>query len=65
VTRVSTLLYLTPPATAVTAWIMFGQTVTVLSALGMVVCAIAVMMVLRSPRTVARRTPAVDPKIKT
>ncbi|GHF29627.1 membrane protein [Amycolatopsis deserti] len=50
VTTVSTLLYLTPPTTMVLAWIMFGDTITLRGLLGLVVCSVAVVLVLRRPR---------------
>ncbi|MGH8791787.1 MAG: EamA family transporter, partial [Stackebrandtia sp.] len=47
---VSTLLYLTPAATAAWAWAMFGQPVTLLSAAGAAVCAAGVALVLKRGR---------------
>lgn len=45
-TRVSSLLYLTPPTTAVWAWLMFGDSLGVATLLGFAVCAVAVWLVL-------------------
>lgn len=45
-TRVSSLLYLTPPTTAVWAWLMFGDELGVLTLTGFAVCAAAVWLVL-------------------
>jgi drug/metabolite transporter (DMT)-like permease len=50
-TRISILLYLVPPTTMVFAFLLFGETIGGLAALGMVVCAIAVLLAtLRSWR---------------
>jgi drug/metabolite transporter (DMT)-like permease len=45
VTRVSALLYLTPPTTLVWSWLMFGEPVGPGSLAGMAVCAVAVVLV--------------------
>jgi drug/metabolite transporter (DMT)-like permease len=45
VTRVSSLLYLTPPTTMVWAFIMFGETIGLLAAGGLAVCLGAVLLV--------------------
>lgn len=45
-TRVSSLIYLTPPATMLWGFLMFGETVTPLAATGIAVCAAAVWLVL-------------------
>lgn len=50
VTRVSSLLYLTPPTTMLLALAMFGQRITALGLLGLAVCLGAVLLVLRTPR---------------
>jgi drug/metabolite transporter (DMT)-like permease len=49
-TVVSTLLYLTPPTTMLWAWLMFGDPITVVGVLGLVVSAAGVLMVLRGRR---------------
>jgi drug/metabolite transporter (DMT)-like permease len=50
---VSSLLYLVPPATAVEAYLLFGEELPLLSLLGVVVTTAGVALVLRPPR---RRT---------
>ena len=45
-TRASTLLYLTPPTTAIWAWLLFGQTPQVLAIPGALVCALGLVLVL-------------------
>ena len=47
-TRVSTLLFLTPPATALWAFLMFGTRPALLALPGAVVCAVAVVLVVRA-----------------
>lgn len=49
-TRVSTLLYLTPPTTTLWALLMFGQPVTVVTLVGFLVCAGAVYLVMSGGR---------------
>ena len=46
-TVVTSLLYLTPPTTAVMAWIMFGEAFSVLGVLGMAVAVIGVICVVK------------------
>ena len=46
-TVVTSLLYLTPPTTALMAWIMFGEAFTLLGALGMAVAVIGVVCVVK------------------
>lgn len=46
-TRVSTLLYLTPPTTVIWAFAMFGDPLSPTGLAGLAVCAVAVWMVLR------------------
>ena len=48
-TRVSALLYLTPPTTMLWAFAMFGDPVTAAGLAGLGVCAVAVWLVLRQP----------------
>ncbi|MGY2005161.1 DMT family transporter [Blastococcus sp. SYSU DS1024] len=59
-TTASTLLYLTPPATAVWAWAMFGQAPGPTALPGILVCAVGVALVLRSARAVPDGRPADD-----
>lgn len=47
--RVGVLLYLTPPATSVWAWAMFGDAMTILDVVGMVACLASVMLFLVKP----------------
>jgi drug/metabolite transporter (DMT)-like permease len=46
-TQVTSLLYLTPPTTAVMAWIMFGEAFNLLGIVGMVVAVIGVIFVVK------------------
>ncbi len=45
-TRVTSMFYLTPPVTALMAWIMFGEKFTALALLGMVAAVIGVALVV-------------------
>jgi drug/metabolite transporter (DMT)-like permease len=56
-TRVSTLLYLTPPTTTLWAFWMFGERPGALAVAGMAVCAAGVFVALRP-----RRQPAPEPR---
>lgn len=46
-TRVTSLLYLVPPCTAVLAWLLFGETLSAMALAGMLLCVIGVAAVLR------------------
>ncbi|ULX53783.1 peptide ABC transporter ATP-binding protein [Cupriavidus taiwanensis] len=46
-TRVSSLMYLTPPTTAVMAWLLFGERFPPLAAAGMALAALGVALVIR------------------
>lgn len=46
-TQVTSLLYLTPPTTAVMAWIMFGEAFSIVGMLGMVLAVIGVALVVK------------------
>ncbi|MFJ3045728.1 DMT family transporter [Herbaspirillum chlorophenolicum] len=46
-TSVTSLLYLTPPTTAVMAWLMFGEAFSMIGALGMLIGVIGVAFVVR------------------
>jgi drug/metabolite transporter (DMT)-like permease len=46
-TRVTSLLYLTPPTTAVMAWLMFGESLSLLGLLGMAVAVAGVAFVVK------------------
>jgi drug/metabolite transporter (DMT)-like permease len=47
VSRVSSLIYLTPPTTIVWAYLMFGESVTLLAILGLAVCFGGVLLASR------------------
>jgi drug/metabolite transporter (DMT)-like permease len=47
VSRVTALLYLVPPTTAMIAWLMFGERITPLMLVGMLIAAYAVYLVLK------------------
>ncbi|MGH3503222.1 MAG: DMT family transporter [Nocardioidaceae bacterium] len=59
-TRVSTLLYLTPPSTTVWAFVMFGTAPTALAVVGFAVAGAAVWLVLADPVTVCRASTPAD-----
>ena len=46
-TAVTSLLYLVPPTTAIMAWLLFGETITVVTVLGMALTALGVSLVVR------------------
>lgn len=46
-TQVSSLMYLTPPLTALIAWLLFGETLSVIGALGMLLAVVGVAFVVR------------------
>jgi drug/metabolite transporter (DMT)-like permease len=48
-TRVTSLLYLVPPTTALMAWLIFGESFTWLMGLGMVLTVMGVALVVRVP----------------
>ena len=50
-TMVSSLVYLTPPVTLVLGYLIFGDVVTTADAAGLGLAAIAVVLVMRQPRT--------------
>jgi drug/metabolite transporter (DMT)-like permease len=47
--KVTSLLYLVPPCTAVMAWLLFGEALTALVLLGIAVTAVGVALVVREP----------------
>lgn len=49
-TRISGLLYLVPPTTMVLAFLMFGETIGALAVGGMVLCALAVLLITARQR---------------
>ena len=56
-TRVSSLMYLVPPCTAVLAWLLFDEYLGPLVLLGMALTALGVALVVQSPA----RAPALEP----
>jgi drug/metabolite transporter (DMT)-like permease len=44
---VTSLLYLTPPTTAIMAWIMFGEAFSLLGMVGMAVAVLGVIFVVK------------------
>jgi drug/metabolite transporter (DMT)-like permease len=46
-TTVTSLLYLVPPTTALMAWVLFGEAITAVTVLGIVLTAIGVSLVVR------------------
>ena len=46
-TQVTSLLYLTPPTTAIMAWIMFGESFNLVGMLGMAVAVVGVLFVVK------------------
>jgi drug/metabolite transporter (DMT)-like permease len=46
-TQVTSLLYLTPPTTAIMAWIMFGEAFSLLGMVGMAVAVLGVIFVVK------------------
>lgn len=51
-TEVTSLLYLTPPTTALMAWLLFGESFTLLGLAGMVLAVTGVAFVVKKPHTV-------------
>ena len=49
-TSVTTLMYLVPPMTALLAWLLFGEPITLLILAGIALTAIGVSLVVRQPR---------------
>jgi len=55
ITHVSSLMYLTPPATALFAWIFFDETLTAINFLGMLLVCIGVIFVIRRYETKTKK----------
>ena len=51
-TAVTSLLYLVPPCTAVMAWLLFGEAITIFTIAGMALTALGVSLVVRAPAPV-------------
>lgn len=49
-TSVSSLMYLVPPCTALTAWALFGESITLSTVAGIALTAFGVSLVVRAPR---------------
>jgi len=49
--RVSSMFYLVPPLVVIEAHFLFGETLGMLSIIGMLVCVVGVVIVSRSPKT--------------
>ncbi|MET0267396.1 MAG: DMT family transporter [Duganella sp.] len=49
-TQVSSLMYLTPPTTALMAWLMFGEAFNILGMLGMLLAVTGVVFVVSKPK---------------
>jgi drug/metabolite transporter (DMT)-like permease len=62
-TRVSSLMYLVPPCTALLAWALFGESFTTLMLLGMLCVVSGVAMVVRQParQSAPTRPPETNP----
>ena len=50
----TSLLYLVPPCTALMAWVLFGESLTLLMMAGMALTVIGVALVVRPARTTRR-----------
>ena len=59
-TRVSSLIYMTPPTTALWAYLMFGEALTMAAAAGFVVCLAGILIAGRKPGAGAAGTPGTD-----
>ncbi len=51
-TKVTSLLYMTPPTTAVMAWFLFDEPITPMTVAGTAVTVVALLLVIKDPRTV-------------
>jgi drug/metabolite transporter (DMT)-like permease len=56
-TAVTSLLYLVPPTTALMAWALFGEPITLFTLAGTALTAFGVALVVRPPATTKRSTP--------
>ncbi len=52
-TEVTSLMYLTPPTTAIMAWLLFGESFSLLGLAGMVVAVTGVAVVVKKPRSLS------------
>ncbi|WP_204138481.1 DMT family transporter [Halomicronema sp. CCY15110] len=60
--RVASLMYLTPPTTLILGSLLFGDSITWIDALGLVIAAIGVTLVYQSTINLKRRMPRADPR---
>jgi drug/metabolite transporter (DMT)-like permease len=60
--RVASLMYLTPPTTLVLGSLLFGDSITWIDGLGLVIAAIGVSLVYQSSINLKRRNPRADPR---
>ena len=60
--KVASLFYLVPPCTAVMAWLLFDEALTLAFAIGMVLTALGVYLVQSAPSTTASPTHSPDGK---
>jgi drug/metabolite transporter (DMT)-like permease len=51
-TEVTSLMYLTPPTPAIMAWLLFGESFSLLGLAGMVVAVTGVAVVVKKPRSI-------------
>jgi drug/metabolite transporter (DMT)-like permease len=58
---VSSLFYLVPPATAIEAYLLFGEELPLLSLAGVVVATVGVALVLRPPGSRTAQRATMDP----
>ncbi|MHB8948334.1 MAG: DMT family transporter [Rhodoferax sp.] len=54
---VTSLMYLVPPVTALIAWVLFGESITILTVIGTLLTAFGVALVVRQPRLVSTVRP--------
>ena len=53
VAKVSTYFYLVPPMTAIEAWFLFDESLSLVMMLGMLLCAISVFLVVKKTNKVS------------
>jgi drug/metabolite transporter (DMT)-like permease len=52
-TSVTSLMYLVPPTTAIMAWFLFDELITVVTLVGTALTAVGVALVVRQPKPAA------------
>ena len=55
-TRVTSYLYLTPPLTAMMAWVLFGEPITLTTLAGTALTVVALWLLTHDPATVGAGT---------